>query len=274
VTDESNFTIIEWGHNGTWTDNAYTAHTAGDWSVRAAYQGRTADASLTVTADEARYIVIQPDGTQTTAGEMLAFTVQAFDAQDNLLGDVTSETDLKIVEAEHGGAWRDNHYTAHTAGDWTVRGSYDGLTADVALSVKPATMSYIVVAPDQATVTAGEEQVYAAQAFDAYDNPLGDVTSGTRFTIVDAGHNGRWMRETYTAHTAGTWTVRGSYSGLIDDARLIVEPGEFSYIVVTPGSENVAAGEQLSFTAEAFDAYGNSLGDVTDETEFDVVQGE
>ena len=274
VTDAVDFMVIEWGHNGAWAGNAYTAHTAGDWSVRGAYQGRTAGASLTVTAADASYIVIQPDTTRATAGEMRAFTTQAFDAQGNLLGDVTSETDFEIVEAKHGGAWRDNHYTAHSAGDWTVRGSYDGLTAEVALNVKPATMSYILVAPDRVTVTAGEEQAYAAQAFDAYDNPLGDVTAGTRFAIVDGGHNGRWARETYTAHTAGTWTVRGFYGNLIDDARLLVEPGEFSYIVVTPGNENVAAGEQLTFTAEAFDAYGNSLGDVTDETEFDVVQGD
>lgn len=271
VTGDTSFSIMEQGHNSAWMANLYTAHTAGTWTVRGLYEGRVDQADLTVEPAGPSYVVVAPRTATVTAGDRPAFTTAAFDAYDNSLGDVTEATAFRIVEDGHGGGWDANRYAAHTAGTWTVRGAYEGLTDDVALAVKPAGLSYIVLSPGMATVTAGHEQVYAATAFDAYDNVLDDVTAATIFNIVESGHNGRWAHKTYTAHTAGGWTVRGTYRGLTVDASLRVEPGELSYIVVTPNTAAVAAGNEVAFAAEAFDAYGNSLGDVTADTTFDIV---
>jgi hypothetical protein len=114
-------------------------------------------------------------------------------------------------------------------------------------------------------------QAFTAEAFDAYDNPLGDVTAGTIFDIVESRHNGRWAGKFYNAHTAGDWTVRGSYMGLTANAGLTVQPGELSYVVISPDVSTIVAGQEQEFRAEAFDVYGNSLGDVTDEMVFTVL---
>jgi len=270
VTGDASFLIIEWGHNGGWTDNVYTPHTAGAWTVRATYQGRTADADLTVDAAAPSQIVMAPGAIAVTAGETRDYGVEAFDAYGNSLGDVTASTSFQIVESGHGGGWTGNTYLAHAAGVWTVQGSYVGNTADATLTVRPAGLNYIALSPEGAVVTAGESYAFAAEAFDAYDNPLGDVTGGTIFDIVESGHNGWWTGKVYNAHTAGNWTVRGLYKGLAADTSLTVESGTLSYVVVSPDTMTVGAGETQSFTAEAFDAYGNSLGDVTDDMVFSV----
>jgi sporulation protein YlmC with PRC-barrel domain len=194
-------------------------------------------------------------------------TAEAPGAYVSAPGNATAGT-----ERRHGGNWAANRYTAHTAGNWTIRGSFKGHTADVVLTVNIGELSEIVISPDTATVTAGNAQAYTAQAFDAYGNLLGDVTANTNFSVVEEGHGGSWAANRYLAHTAGTWTVRGTYRGLTNDAKLNVKPGELSYIVITPKTAVVNAGNEIAFTAEAFDAYDNSLGDVSDDTTFTIVE--
>ncbi len=271
VTADTSFLIIEWGHNGSWMDNAYSAHTAGTWTVRGNYAGRTADVGLVVNPAAPSLIAMSPGAAIVTAGETNDYAVEAFDAFGNSLGDVTASAAFRIVESGHRGSWTGNTYFTHGAGVWTVEGSYAGSTADAALTVRPAGLNYIVMSPDRVIVTAGEAQAFAAEAFDAYDNPLGDVTAVTVFDIVESGHSGHWGGKFYNAHTAGDWTVRGSYMGLTADTGLTVQPGELSYVVISPDASTVVAGQEQTFRAEAFDAYDNSLGDVTDETVFTVL---
>lgn len=272
ITLSTRFGIVESGHNGQWNDNVYTPHTAGDWTVRGVYEGLEASARLVVQGSKIDYLVIAPEEAVVTAGESQSYEVEAFDAYDNPLGPVTADTTFRISEADHQGEWSDNAYTAHRAGVWTVHGTHQGHTADVKLTVEPAELSYIAISPEKTTIKAGAEQLFAAKGFDAYDNFLGNVSDGTQFSIVQDGHNGRWSGRIYAAYTAGKWTVQGVYKGFTGETELTVEPGELSYIVITPNTTSVTAGSDQAFTAEAFDAYGNSLGDVTDEATFTIIE--
>jgi hypothetical protein len=166
-------------------------------------------------------IEIAPAEETVTAGESVTYTATAEDAY-GYTWDVTAETVFSIVESGHGGSWDGNVYTSHTAGEWTVRGSYYGYTDDAYLTVEVGELSDIVISPGTATIEAGEVQTYTAEAFDAYGNSLGDVTAETAFSIVESGHGGSWDGNVYTSHTVGEWTVRGSYEGHTDDAHLSV----------------------------------------------------
>jgi len=272
ATASAAFSIVESGHGGSWTDNVYTAHTAGTWTVQASFGGFSDDAELVVQPAELDAIVLSPATATITAGETQVYTAEAFDAYGNSRGDVTASTSFGIVESGHGGSWADNVYTAHTADTWTVRGTFGGVSGDAELIVEAAELDTIVVSPATATIGAGGTQAYTAEAFDAYGNSRGDVTAGTTFSIVESGHGGSWADNVYTAHTAGTWTVRGSYGGFTDDAELTVVATDVDRIVVSPASATIAAGEVQTYTVEVFDAYGNSLGDVTAETTFTVLE--
>ena len=85
-------------------------------------------------------------------------------------------------------------------------------------------VDYIIISPDNVFIDGGgaEAQAYSAEAFDAQENSLGDVTQDTNFTIEpEAG--GSWEGCTYTSERIGDWLVTGTHtSGKTDTASLLV----------------------------------------------------
>jgi hypothetical protein len=270
VTSSTAFSI-EAGAGGSWATNVYTSATAGTWIVTGTYTGFSDTASLKVNAGPLHHIVISPDSATVTAGNTQTYTAEAFDQFNNTLGDVTSSTAFSI-EAGAGGSWATNVYTSQTAGTWTVTGTYSALTDTASLTVNAGALHHIVVSPDTSTVTASNTQAYSAQSFDQFDNLIADVTASTAFSI-DAGAGGSWAANVYTSASAGTWTVTGSYVGLTDAASLTVNAGPPHHIVISPDANTITAGSTQTYTAEAFDQANNTLGDVTTSTVFSIDVG-
>ena len=92
---------------------------------------------------------------------------------------------------------------------------------------------HIVIAPRTASIAAGASRAYATEAFDQYNNSLGDVTDSTSFSI-DLGAGGHWSANVYTSEKAGTWTVIGTYGGKADTATLSVNPPNLTVTSVNP----------------------------------------
>jgi len=270
VTSATVFSIQS-GAGGGWSGNVYTSEKPGIWTVTGAYTGLTGTATLTVSAGSVASIVISPATSTVIAGNTQAYTAEAFDGLGNSLGEVTTSTVFSI-EAAAGGSWVANIYTSRKAGTWTVTGSYAGRTDTASLTVTKAAPSSITISPSTSTVTAGGFQAYTAEAFDQFQNSLGDVTLSSTFSIVESGHGGTWTANVYTSHGVGTWTVRATYAGLTDDAPLTVTAGAASYIVISPAAATINAGGSQAYTAEAFDQSNNSLGDVTFGTVFSVTE--
>ncbi|MBA7671203.1 hypothetical protein ES703_79356 [subsurface metagenome] len=139
--------------------------------------------------------------------------------------------------------------------------------------VTAGSLDHIVISPDTATIATGASQTYTAEAFDSGDNSLGDVTNDTTFEIV-AGAGGSWAANVYTSEEIGTWIVTGTYSGKSDTATLTVTTASsLDHIVISPDTASIAAGDSQAYTAEAFDPGDNSLGNVTNDTTFEIVAG-
>jgi hypothetical protein len=276
VTSSTSFSMSV-GAGGSWFANVYTSQNAGTWTVTGEYSGKTDTATLIVIGnpEALAYIVIAPKSATITAGDSQVYTAEAFDQYDNSLGDVTGSTSFSI-NAGAGGNWSVNEYTSAKAGTWTVTGEYSGKTdtATLIVNTNPEALDHIVIAPKSATITAGDSQAYTAEAFDQYDNSLGDVTGSTSFSI-SGGAGGNWTANEYTSEKAGTWTVTGEYSGKTDIATLtvIINPEALDHIVIAPKSATITAGDSQAYTAEAFDQFDNSLGDVTYDTTFNVSAG-
>jgi adhesin/invasin len=134
------------------------------------------------------------------------------------------------------------------------------------ITVSLGGVDHVDLTPDSATRAAGESISYTLTAYDAEGNSW-DVTSAGVYTITD-GAGGMWVTNVYTAQLAGTWTVTATYSGQSDAATLTVTPLSIHHIVVSPASATITAGHVLTYTAAAFDVYGNGLGDVTADTVF------
>ena len=271
VTSSTAFSIDS-GAGGSWDTNTYTSQTAGTWTVTGTYSGLADTATLTVNAGALHHIVVSPDTSTIAAGNTQAYVAEAFDEFDNTLGDVTSSTAFSI-DSGAGGSWATNVYTSQTAGTWTVTGTYSTVSDTATLTVNAGALHHIAISPDSITIIAGDTQTYTAQSFDQFNNPIANVTGSTSFSI-DAGAGGSWSANVYTSANAGTWTVTGTYlTTYADTASLTVSIGSADHIVISPDASTITAGNSQTYTAEAFDQANNTLGDVTASTVFSIGTG-
>ncbi len=226
-----------------------------------------AGAAYVVYGSAALSVSLSPPTATITAGQSITYTLTA----SNTFGtwDVTGLGVFTITPAANGG-WAGSVYTGHTAGTWTVTGTFQSLAATAVLTVEHATPASIAVAPDPETVTAGGAVTYTALAEDAYGNTW-DVTGSTSFS-TPAGAGGSWVDNVYTSQTAGTWTVTGTYQTLTDTASLTVEPGPAVSLDIAPDAKTVTAGGAVTYTTVATDAYGNAW-DATSATGFSITPG-
>jgi len=155
------------------------------------------------------------------------------------------------------------------AGDYTL----DISTTEEPTSVESKTYTIaattaesLEISPEEITIAAGETQAYTAEAYDAYENSLGDVSDDTEFAIVEPSHGGEWGAgefedNFYTSKSVGEWTVRGNYNGLTATATLIVEPAAVETLSIIRQPTDAAAGEAISpaVTVNATDEYGHLI---------------
>src|SRR4029079_1815261 len=146
------------------------------------------------------------------------------------------------------------------SGDHTVTGTFSGKSDDADLQIDPAALDHITISPSNATITAGQTQSYTAEAFDVYGNSRGDVTGSTTFSITP---DGSCTAADCGSTVSGDHTVTGEDLTKSDDAAVQLAPAALDHITLGPSSATIAAGDTQSYTAEAFDVYDNSRGDVT-----------
>jgi len=261
VTASTAFSI---GPNGSCSGNVCTATTAGAHTVTGNDSGKTATASLSVTAGPLDHLALSPASATINAGASQSYTAQGRDKYDNPLGDVTSSTAFSIAP---NGSCTGATCTASSSGAHTVTGTSGGKTGSASLQVNTGGLDHVVISPGSATIGAGAPQSYTAQGFDSSNNSLGDVTSGTVFSISP---NGSCAGNVCTATIAGSHTVTGNDAGKTSTASLSVTAGPLDHLALSPATATVAAGGSQAYTAQARDRYDNSLGDVTPSTVFSI----
>jgi parallel beta-helix repeat protein len=262
VTASTTFSIAP---DGSCVGASCTASFTGTHTVTGTDAGKTGTSSLEVTSGiVVDHIVISPSGASIGAGGSQSYTAQGFDSSGNSLGDVTSSTSFSISP---NGSCSGNVCTATAAGAHTVTGYDGGKTSTASLTVNPGPLDHLSLSPSSATIPSGGSQSYTAQARDQYDNPLGDVTASTTFSIAP---DGSCTGATCTASAAGAHTVTGTSSSKTGTASLTVGAGALDHIVISPSSATIGAGGSQAYSAQGFDAANNSLGDVTAFTTFSI----
>src|SRR5205823_1583215 len=204
---------------------------------------------------------LSPASASISSGGSQAYTAQGRDQYDNSLGDVTAATTFTIAP---NGSCTGATCTASTAGAHTITGTDAAKTGTATLTVN-VPLDHIVISPAAATISAGGSQTYTAQAFDAFNNSLGDVTGSTTFTISP---DGSCTGATCTATVAGAHTVTGSDAGKTSNATLTVSAGPLDHLALSPASATITSGGSRAYTAQGRDQYDNPLGDLTASTTF------
>jgi peptidoglycan/xylan/chitin deacetylase (PgdA/CDA1 family) len=257
LTAATTFSI---GPDGSCQAASCGASTAGAHTVEASAEGATGAAQLAVNPGRFDHLAISPQSATIAAGESQSYSAEGFDQYGNDLGGLSASfsisPDGECVQGE---------CSATKAGPHTVTASSDGSSDEAQLSVQAGAASSIAISPQAQSISAGGSQAFSVEAFDQLGNPLGDVTAQTDFSISP---DGSCEAATCTALKAGPHTVSASDGGLLDETSLQVNPGDLAQIAISPQSATIAAGESQTYSAEGFDAAGNSLGDVSAETTF------
>ncbi|HLQ62773.1 MAG TPA: Ig-like domain-containing protein [Candidatus Acidoferrales bacterium] len=259
LTSATTFSISP---DGSCTGSTCTAGQAGAHTVTGTSGGRTGTATLNVRAGPLAALRLSPSAVSITAGSWQAFTAQGLDANGNSLGDVTSVTVFSIAPS---GGCAGAACTATAVGVYTVTGVSGSATATATLVVNPGSLDQLGLSPASATIVAGDSQAYQATGYDAFGNSLGDVTSATSFSVAP---DGTCSGAACTATVAGAHVVTGRDGGRTGTASLTVNAGPVDHLLLSPASTTIVAGSSQAYTATGYDAFNNSLGDITASTSF------
>ncbi|MCK4266896.1 MAG: Ig-like domain-containing protein, partial [Thermoplasmata archaeon] len=197
------------------------------------------------------HVIVTPNPLSIIVNGVQQFTATAYDVYDNIITGVIFvwTTDVGSVDAT-------GLFSAQsTPGTGAVTATNGTVSGNASVDVVDVTVDYILVTPDPGTVVAGGTQLFTATAYDALNN----VISGVGFVwATDVGTiDASGLLTAQTAAGVGTVTAtNGTISG---NATVIIIPEAVDLIVIIPDPVSVMAGGSLSFTAFAFDIYGNVI---------------
>ena len=178
--------VADSGAEGSWPTNVYTSAKAGVWKITGVYSGLSNTSFLTVNHGSALSVTVSPASSTLIAGSSQTFTATASDSNGNQW-DVTDSTNWNI-DAGAGGFWLGNTYTSNNVGNWTITGTYYGLSSTAALTVNHSFAVNITVGPNSDTIIAGSQEPFTSTASDFYGNTW-NVTASTTWSI-DSGAGG------------------------------------------------------------------------------------
>ena len=204
-------------------------------------------------------IELTPAAATIAAGGSQEYSVEAFDAAGESLGDVTAESAIS------GPGCSGTTCSPTGTGAHTITATYEGLTDTASLTVTGGSAATLQVNPGGATAPAGQPQHYTAVATDAHGNNLGSVDAV--FSIAGGACDGA----SCSSNVAGDHLVTATFAGATGTATLTVTPGRLSYIVISPSAATVDTGEMQSYTARGYDGYGNLRGNVS--ASYSIVDG-
>ncbi len=211
--------------------------------------------------------MITPSSSTVAAGVSQSYTVEAFDAFNNSLGDVTGGTSFGITPD---GTCAGASCSASVIGAHTVTATYAGKTDTSTLTVvaapADASASTISAAPGSITANGSSTSAVTVQLKDIFGNNRGSggnivalaTTAGTLSSVTDNG-NGTYSATLTSATSVGTASITGTLDGvaIVSTASVVFTPGVATHFAVT-GAASTTAGVAAGVTVTAKDAFGNT----------------
>ena len=206
-------------------------------------------------------------------GASSALTATVVDQYGNAVSDATPVTFAAnignpIPPASTSNGMATSAITSTLAGTAHITATSVGRSGSASVVFNPGAPHTLMLQPPTAVISAGTKITYTASALDVYGNSIGDVTSGTTFSIAPAA-GGSFAGNAVTPTVKNTWIVTGTIGTASDTATLIVTAAAFNRLSV----ENAPAGsgteintvtltvyDTLSVYAAAYDVYNNLIG--------------
>ena len=236
--------------------------------VTAAYGGRQATLTITVTAATLSSLAITPPAGSVPRGVSLNFaltgTYSDGSTQDLTSGAAWSSSDNSIASVSSAGNSR-GLATGVAQGLAAITATYGSLSASANLTVTAASLVSISVQAPSLTLPAGNsEQLSAIGVYS--DGTTSDISSlvtwGSSGTSVATISNSTGTRGVLSAVSAGSTTVSAVYNGISGNAAITVTAASLVSIGVTPTNASIAKGNYQSYAATGVYS-DNSTMDIT-----------
>jgi Bacterial Ig-like domain (group 1) len=232
------------------TNGLFTASIAETGMVMGKVGPLMATAEVRIEPGQATSLRVTPETATLTAGEPRTLHSEAFDAAGNRVPTMPVWT----VTEELGTVSGDGVFHPRRAGSGNIVATLGEVQQALQVSVQPAALATLTLSPAQLAIRAGDKAAFTAAGFDAYGNAVAIEPTWSlqgRIGQVEA------TTGTFQATTVGTGTVIAMVGTIAGLAPVSVTPGSAVRLQLDPPTTTLRAGETVSFTATAFDAYNN-----------------
>ncbi|HEY3452104.1 MAG TPA: Ig-like domain-containing protein [Myxococcales bacterium] len=230
----------------------------GQVTITAAYGGKQATATVVVTQATLLSITLDPLDPTIAKGTKLQMHATGKYSDGNTQDVTTLVTwtiaDLGIASVSNA-AGSKGLATALAAGKTEIKASLSGVSARTSLTVTPATLEKLIVAPASLVLDYKGQQQLVATAYYS-DGTSVVVTDSTDWTsddptiagVTSGTASGRGM---VTGNRQGKTVVVASFGGLVVKVEVTVNAPKLTKVEVRPAALSVAAGRTGSLTAWA-----------------------
>ncbi|MFW5853755.1 MAG: Ig-like domain-containing protein [Thermodesulfobacteriota bacterium] len=242
----------------------FTAETSGSTIVEAKAEGLTGESTVAVAPAEMQDVELTPQGPmEVTAGKAENFSASGYDAYGNTVKAEVAwdmHPDLGMVDSRGVFSPEKAGKTRLTA---TVHQLRTGKKIEVGteVSVVPGETTQVQIEPDSVDITAGEEVVFSAVAYDKFQNKT-EVDINWQVepsTLGNVNQEGR-----FSAVTAESGQILARHGGVVASAAVEVQPAEVAFLKIIPEEITATAGEMVDLQAVMEDRFGNVVkGDVS-----------
>lgn len=232
-----------------------TALSPGGAIITASAEGKSAPASVTVSAVPVASVQVKPSSQSLVVGQAAQLEAQPLDASGSpLVGRVVlwSTSDASVASVTSTGV-----VTAVAPGTATITATCEGRDGTSLVSVASRPPNAVVVTPAQALVLEGATTPLSAQVLD----PQGSVIPGAPIAWASSDDALATVSSSgvVTGVGAGKVTITASSGGKSGTSQVTVLPIPVGSVVITPPAPFVTVGRTVALTAEALSATGAPL---------------
>ncbi len=197
-----------------------TAHSVGNTTIKAELSGVSGQTGLSVTAATLSSILVTPANPAIKVGETQQFTATGT-FSDNSTSDITNQVTWSSDKTDVATISSTGLATANSVGNTTIKAELSGVSGQTGLSVTAATLSSILVIPEDPAIKVGETQQFTATG-NFSDNSTSDITDEVTWSSNNTDVATISSTGLATAHSVGNTTISAEKDAISGNTTLNV----------------------------------------------------
>ena len=242
--------------SGTVSNGIYNPGKVGTWKVYCNNSDNSVSNYTTVKVNHGilHHIKVKPEDKTITTDEYVQYTAYGCDSDNNEFKLTSPTWSLDNGGSINSTGW----YSPDEVGQWIVKARYNEKTGQTKVTVTLGEIAQIKVTPETATLKVGQQIEFNASGVDAKGNkgpiiPTWNVSGGGGLEYTSG------QPATFTAETAGTWTVYARVNNIVGTAIVTVLAGDLDKITINPSNCTIGVGSKKQFNAIGYDVNYNPV---------------